>query len=105
LIFHNQHQDTHFAVVVSSTVADADDALPAEVSDDTDEISADLASKSKPPRLFFHRLDVLPPKQQSKLCRHLSAPATLESGSLFLSADAFYEPWDRPRIVRGQVPA
>ena len=33
----------------------------------------------------FHRLDILPPQYQMKLCRHLLKPATIETGSVFLS--------------------
>jgi len=41
----------------------------------------------------YHRLDLLPPQLQSKLCRHFDFPATLETGSVFLSPKAFLKPY------------
>jgi hypothetical protein len=43
----------------------------------------------------YHRLDLLPNNLQSKLCRHLHFPATLETGSVFLAPEAFDEPYDQ----------
>ena len=43
--------------------------------------------------VVFHRLDVLPPQYQMKLCRHLLRPATLETGSVFLSPKAVTNPY------------
>ena len=75
----------------------------ADISDNNLQKLVAMSATSKLPRIFFHRLDVLSPKMQSKLCRHFVSPATLETGSLYLSTEAFYEPWDRPQLVRSQV--
>lgn len=88
--------DTNYVVIVSTT-------LKHETTSNDNVILMSPATATKLPPIFFHRLDILTPKQQSKLCRHFVAPATLESGSLFVSNDAFFEPWDRPRVVRSQV--
>lgn len=39
----------------------------------------------------YHRLDLLSPQYQAKLCLHLHYPATLETGSVFLAPYAFEE--------------
>ena len=92
--------DSDYVVVIMSTLNDKTSLN--EIVDD-DESLPKTTSNQKPPRIFFHRLDVLSTKMQSKLCRHFVAPATLESGSLYLSSDAFFEPWDRPKNIRSQV--
>ena len=97
---HVWHQvpETDFVVVISSSLApeavDADRSFKAS--------PTPTMTTAKLP-LFFHRLDVLPTKQQSKLCRHFVSPATLESGTLYMSTDAFLEPWERPRVIRSLV--
>ena len=91
--------ESDFVVVVMSTLNDKPSLK--DIADVEESLSKSLNPKL--PRIFFHRLDVLSTKMQSKLCRHFVAPATLESGSLFLSSDAFFEPWDRPKNIRSQV--
>lgn len=53
-----------------------------------------LPTNLSPVLAVYHRLDLLPASFQAKLCRHLHLPATLESGSVFLSPAAFEEPFD-----------
>ena len=52
--------------------------------------------------VVFHRLDVLPPQYQMKLCRHLLRPATLETGSVFLSPKAVTNPYS---YLQGNIEA
>ena len=42
----------------------------------------------------YHRLDLLSPQYQAKLCLHLHNPATLETGSVFLTPYAFENPYE-----------
>ena len=42
----------------------------------------------------YHRLDLLTPQYQAKLCLHLHYPATLETGSVFLTPYAFENPYE-----------
>ena len=93
-----QVPETDFVVVISSSL----EAVDASKNVATDQSFKTTATTKLPP-LFFHRLDVLPTKQQSKLCRHFVSPATLESGSLFMATDAFLEPWERPKVIRSLV--
>jgi hypothetical protein len=92
--------DSNYIVVISTTLTDE---TSKSVDEDESVDRLFKPSMTKLPRLFFHRLDVLPAKQQSKLCRHFVAPATLESGTLFMSTDAFLEPWERSKVVRSLV--
>jgi hypothetical protein len=100
-------EDSPYAVVVMTSLAETSTKNDFNnfdgISDNNLQKLVALSATSKLPRIFFHRLDVLSPKMQSKLCRHFVAPATLETGSLLLSSDAFYEPWDQPKVVRSQV--
>ena len=44
-------------------------------------------------KAIYHRLDLLSPWFQAKLCMHFDSPATLETGSVYLTPDAFLDPF------------
>lgn len=91
-----QHvKDSPYVIVVASNQVSSKDMN--QVTHSALEVSS-----QDHPRVFFHRMDTLSTKQQNKLCRHFMAPATLESGSIFLSASAFYDPLSLPKILKSQ---
>ena len=50
--------------------------------------------KLSPILAVYHRLDLLSTQYQAKLCLHLHYPATLETGSVFLTPYAFENPYE-----------
>ncbi|XP_059470821.1 VWFA and cache domain-containing protein 1 [Neocloeon triangulifer] len=53
-----------------------------------------VAIPSSRPSLVYHRLDLLPTPPKVNICRHQRQLATLDSGSIFLSAACFQSPFE-----------
>ena len=96
-MFNWKHVDEEFVIVniqKRGTLQnnDADEYNSAVVTQALQSLSVPI-QKLFGASVVFHRLDILPAQYQMKLCRHLIKPATLETGSVFLSPKAVTNPY------------
>ncbi len=65
-----------------------------------------IAKLTKSVMAVYHRLDLLDPQYQAKLCLHMHQPATLETATVFLAPKAFvdsYDQWQNQNLTKKRV--